>query len=570
MNHELYTTFQYSSIKECLVTFRQYETQLLVNLLQNLDKNICLFLDEELNYDLNQIMMGSKIFKKNQVTIWNSLNSHIEIKQNQLLSKIKSFLFIVKPTTENMENIVLHYYKYSKPQYKFVVCFIPHSTPQCKQILIDKGVYGKLIIKECPIYLFPIDGDLLSMEIDHHSHSLSFVAKALVDFHGFTANTKIHVKGPNSKIIQSMIHSLMSPETSAKNESNQIDTLILFDRSNDWIPLLTLPITYEALIYEMFDVKGGIFYIDTKAIYLNDHDDVFRNLRNLHYEDAKTVWHQMLKMTVIEKPHEESPINLVQDFVQNIKSFQTKKKQLGIHLKILEFIVEHHLGINSQFFIDQWKMERAILNESVKLNDIIDEHLVDDSYPINSILRLLCLYSVVNNGLSKKEYQLVLSKLYEFYSTQHNDIDQLIQKLNKLKILTTKNNNLIHSLKQSFSFAKEEIGELFSKKKSTSTIIDKLNSVQNIIKDFIPFSCHDIVKIISNVTNNFSELTSGQTSGQTFGQTSEENKIENIIVFFVGGVTFTEITVLRLFSKLCPNINLTIMTTRLVNSKSLF
>jgi CRISPR/Cas system CSM-associated protein Csm4 (group 5 of RAMP superfamily) len=166
----------------------------------------------------------------------------------------------------------------------------------------------------------------------------------------------------------------------------------------------------------------------------------------------------------------------------------------------------------------------------------------------------------VKKGLSKTNYNLVCSKLRVLYGNNIPKLEQLINELDDLGILT-KTKNLFRSLKRDFNILKNDVMDIFKKKKKVSKrelnalpTINKLNSIRSITKDFIPSSCRHITNIIIKIMENY----------------DLEDPQKNIMVLFIGGITMMEITVLRLFSKLCSSFNITIVTTNMMNSKSLF
>ena len=59
---------------------------------------------------------------------------------------------------------------------------------------------------------------------------------------------------------------LLGNESSGTTDVAEIDTLVLIDRTSDWVSPLVTPLTYEALIDELLTIATGVVYVTKFAL----------------------------------------------------------------------------------------------------------------------------------------------------------------------------------------------------------------------------------------------------------------------------------------------------------------
>ena len=79
-------------------------------------------------------------------------------------------IFIIRPRLSNID-IVADFVKREENsggsgiRTRFHIVFVPRESLLCKNTLIENGVFGSVTCHSLPVYLFPLDKDLLSMEL---------------------------------------------------------------------------------------------------------------------------------------------------------------------------------------------------------------------------------------------------------------------------------------------------------------------------------------------------------------------------------------------------------------------
>lgn len=174
----------------------------------------------------------------------------------------------------------------TKIGHEFSIFWVPRRTLVAEKILEDSGVLGDTSTAEFPLYFFPLEKDLLSMELEESFADLYLrkdptptflLARALMliqQKHGLFP--RITGKGDNAKrladLLARMRQELVAGEDS--NESNKlgltpsttIESLIVIDREVDYATPLLTQLTYEGLIDEVVGIQHNLAEVDSSIV----------------------------------------------------------------------------------------------------------------------------------------------------------------------------------------------------------------------------------------------------------------------------------------------------------------
>src|SRR5262249_12145863 len=147
------------------------------------------------------------------------------------------------------------------------IFWVPRRTLLSDQLLEEAGVLGDVNVSELPLSFFPLEEDVLSLELNESFHDLYLskditpnflMAKALMEVqqnHGLFP--RIIGKGDNAKRVADLLgrmrQELMAGGESSEavrlglTPSNTNDSLIIIDREVDFVTPLLTQLTYEGL-----------------------------------------------------------------------------------------------------------------------------------------------------------------------------------------------------------------------------------------------------------------------------------------------------------------------------------
>ena len=194
-------------------------------------------------------------------------------------SDFRTTIFLVRPRPVYME-IIANMIKDETGKMKsskskeiaekhYGVIFVPRRSRVCQEKLEKYGVLSHVILDELNLDFVPIDTDLLSMQsadyfrdlyLNQDTGTIVNLAHGLItlqQLYGIIPN--IFVKGDKAKqCYDAMIRMQREVPDNEKKVPTQIENLILIDRSVDLITPMMFPVTYEALLDEVFSKRNSL------------------------------------------------------------------------------------------------------------------------------------------------------------------------------------------------------------------------------------------------------------------------------------------------------------------------
>ncbi|EFX69866.1 hypothetical protein DAPPUDRAFT_113272 [Daphnia pulex] len=138
----------------------------IVSLLEKFSGTKAIFWDEQLTGPIGLVAEYSFLKKLDVVKMF-------QLKPGCLPSiSVKNILFITRPEVELMDCIADNLHSEESQGHsaskEYQLIFVSRRSAVCEQRLKDKGLYGTLTsIDELPVDFFPLDSDVISMELDN-------------------------------------------------------------------------------------------------------------------------------------------------------------------------------------------------------------------------------------------------------------------------------------------------------------------------------------------------------------------------------------------------------------------
>jgi lysine-specific histone demethylase 1 len=154
---------------------------------------------------------------------------------------------------------------------------VPRRTLVSDQLLEEAGILGDVTVSELPLSFFPLEKDVLSLELDDSFRDLYLnkdvtpnflMAKALMEIqqrHGLFP--RIIGKGDNAKRVADLLgrmrQELLAGEDASETNKTGLspsttnENVIIIDREVDFVTPLLTQLTYEGLVDEMFEIQNN-------------------------------------------------------------------------------------------------------------------------------------------------------------------------------------------------------------------------------------------------------------------------------------------------------------------------
>ncbi|KAH9768493.1 vacuolar protein-sorting-associated protein 33-like [Citrus sinensis] len=328
-----------------LKSIREQSQRDLVNILKNIRGKKCLVIDPKLSGSLSLIVPTSTLKEYG-----------IELRllsAEPVQTDCAKVVYFVGPQFISMRFISSHVHDDASKglQREYFLYFVPRRSVACEKILEEEKVHNLMTIGEYPLYMVPLDEDVLSFEldlapkewqVDGDASSLWHIAKAIhkLEF-TFGLIPNVRAKGKASVRVAEILNRMQTEEPVSLSDMNipEINTLVLIDREVDMVTPMCSQLTYEGLVDEFLRINNGSVELDASImgaqqqdgkkmkVPLNSSDKLFKEIRDLNFEVVVQVLRQ--KATSMKQDYTEVTTMRHINLAQHLSTFTSKPSFLG-------------------------------------------------------------------------------------------------------------------------------------------------------------------------------------------------------------------------------------------------
>jgi len=432
------------NLKVDITVFRDHVKQKFKQMITSIDsENIdskLLVVDRSI-YDVFRFL-----FTQNELGV-----SRIAFFNEELRTDLKHLIFLTPPVVANMNKLAV-IMKNNPNKYVHVV-FLPRRTFACKEALQMAKIYGAITaFYNFNFDLIPLDYDLLSLEISEASRLLYFeldtsplvaIAESLQRIqvvYGKIPN--LYCKGYTTKVILEILNNIEKEDKMKSEESGQseIDCLVMFDRNLDYVTPLLTQFTYSGALDEVWGIKQNNFINLEKKFFpvsttdapknqdIITHklkkDKVYLEIRDCHTTVVASILDS--KLGEIKSINDEIAAGNKQNSIKDMANKVQKERKIlekdfdkiATHVEVRKHLDEL---MEKPTSYKQVKTEQSIVNGDMKSQEVIDyiEAQIGKQAPLTKVLKLLCLHSLVENGLKTSVLDNLKKDIYLSYGFEH-------------------------------------------------------------------------------------------------------------------------------------------------------
>lgn len=587
----------------------------------NLDGSKAIIWDPELMGPFNVI--GDNSFLRQ-----NGVNQMFQIQSGCIQATMADhIIYVIRPThsvikkiTENIRNeesVILN----KEAKRKFHILFIPRGSLICERKLADLGILGDISsVIELPV-LYPLDNDLVSLElpssfyecyVEQDFSSLFNVSAAIMKMqvlYGFVPN--VCGLGKSARQVADLIHRMRLELGGPSPKIRQrFDSILLLDRSVDLITPLVTQRTYEGLIDELFGINHNSVKLPSdkffsmnespteqvqpnpggmKSFSLSSAEELFSELRDKNFKEIGPYLSQKSKMltNVKMETNQAKSVHELKQIVDKLPRFQVMKKSLSDHLAIGEMIKQI---TETESFLEKVDTESDFLNfiDTDQKHPVIED-MISKSEDLITVLRLICLQSQTNSGMKRQVVEFYKREIIQTYGFQHVISLHNLEKVGLLK--TSSSSSLLQTSNlKAYNVIRKTLRLTSDRTKREQTDIHHVyNGYAPITVRLAEFLIHPGWRAITEIFKYLPEPcfeedqninpTVGRRSSTVYSDTQES---KTVLIVYLGGITFAEISALRFLAKKKPrkytlanysipyfpflvNVNYVILTTKVIN-----
>ncbi|KAL7214910.1 hypothetical protein ACSBR1_027153 [Camellia fascicularis] len=552
-----------------LTSIRDKSQKELITILKNIRGKKCLVIDPKLGGSLSLIVQTS-LLKEHGVEL-----RHLT--PDPVLTECTKVVYLVRAQLDLMKFICSHVHNDASKglQREYFVYFVPRRAVACEKILEEEKVHHLMTIGEYPLYVIPLDEDVLSFEldlafkecaVDGDMSSLWHIAKAIhkLEF-SFGLIPNVRAKGKASVRVADILNRMQAEEPVNSSDMGvpEINTLILLDREVDMVTPMCSQLTYEGLLDEFLRVNNGAVELDSSImgaqqegkkikVPLNSSDKLFKEIRDLNFEVVVQVLRQKatsMKQDYTEMTTTSQTVSELKDFVKKLNSLPEMTRHINLAQHLSTFT-------SKPSFLGRLDMEHTMVEaQSYDICFEYIEEMIHKQEPLVNVLRLLILFSVTNAGLPKKNFDYLRRELLHSYGFEHMATLNNLEKAGLFRKQESKSNWL--TIKRALQLVVED------------TDTANPNDISYVFSGYAPLSIRlvqhavrsgwrpveEILKLLPgpHSESKRSGFASSSSLNHLPGAVPNMDKVGDgrrslVLVVFIGGVTCAEISALRFLS----------------------
>ena len=517
----------------------------------------------------------------------------IKLKSGILMAGCSVIVYIIPPKKECLEIINNHIEGNNKKtdenneeiknKIEYHVIFFPKINLECENYLKDSYNYACFNKHNLNMDIYPLDYEILSLELNQSFHelyainnynSIFLLNRAIIKYE--TVFGKIKYKYYLGSLGKKLKDLLEEEEKNANLDEEQ-STLacVLLDRSIDMItPLITNNI-YEALLDDNFNINLNEINVPIKmldsnsknntiqTIDLSKKDKFYTNIKDYGFNQIRSYLPSRLQeqnKILEESKKRTTDLVKIQEDLKNLTKVKEERTSLTNHINLADYIGKKERYPLSRFY---YTYEQGLLYGTVpeKFFDFIFDEIRKKSEEYD-ILKIICLYSIINSGYKNKIYDQLRKEFFLVYGFQELFLWRNLEKLGILK--AADNKSIYQTILKKLNLINEEQFESKEQK-----------DISYIYNGFCPIILKLLEKMLEKGWGNIKDILK-ELSGE-FEYPQDESEIistkgdkQFILLIFIGGITYGELAGVRYLNSKLRNKKFIIITTNMINSKKIF
>ncbi|KAM9422372.1 vacuolar protein sorting-associated protein 33B isoform 1-T2 [Salvelinus alpinus] len=583
----------------------------LIYLLEQLPGRKDLFIEADLMSPLDRIA--------NVITLkQHDVDKLYKVEYKPIVSTSDQLCFLIRPRIKTVKWIcdVVNTDKAFGRFRRYKIIFSPQKFYACENLLEEQGIFGDVTTDEWSFYLLPLDDDIISLELPEFFRD-NFLEgdQRWVRTAGSALHLLHSVYGPFSKVYGIGRCSKMAYESwreqveegEQRARQAEIGNVFLIDRDVDLVTPLCSQVVYEGLVDDIFRIKCGCveFGPDVTSsdksikVMLNSQDKVFNEIRNEHFSQVFGFLSQKARnlQTAYDK-RSGMDIKQMKTFVsEELKGLKQEHRLLSLHIGASESMMKKK---TKQDFQELLKTEHSLLEgfEIRECISYIEEHINRQVSMVES-MRLLCLLSLTENGLLPKDYRSLKAQFLQSYGIEHLLTFSNLKQLGLLveqqpgETLTVMESRVGKLVNDKTAGKLTDAFSSLAKKSNFRALGRRLNLVPKSDEEYdlrvprdmayifsgayIPLSCKLIEQVLERDgwtgLEEVTRMLNGHEFAVTAGSNGSDARVKTdsqriILVMFLGGCTFSEISALRFLGRE-KGLKFIVVTTAITNSARL-
>lgn len=480
------------------------------------------------------------------------------------------------------------------PSYHIIL--LPQKLMSIANLFEEEGIIGHVTLYGFQWELIHFDSSILSLQLhsfyrktflDQDQLFLPSVARSIWGLHMLYGKPPMtFLQGKYSTLVDSQVDVLYEVYGKPEKELSEIACFLIVDRDIDYPSVLLTPGTYTSLLDEVFGIKSGVLDYSletdknqTKRL-LSSAEEIYGQIKHKHFSDVFGFLSKIAKSLQEFKPTANMNLtDLRRNITQELPNAIALKGSLAYHISACEGIIGK---MGPRFEGTQSAEQRMLEGRGRKENiSYIEDCIVMKMGGKCSPLRLLCLQSITQNGLNADEIHSLKVQYLQAYSYKHVTS---FHNLDKLGLLTQQStflsseaaagaiaNKVVQAVslpsRRSTFYSLAQKMKLFPTAKDAYDLKNPKDLSYVFNGAYIPLVCQIVHMLIKREVMP-EEVAKMVPNAKVKMEKPSDISPRTFLVYFVGGVTYSEIAAFYLLEKLTGS-QILVAGTSIINGNTL-
>ena len=474
---------------------------------------------------------------------------------------------------------------------EFHIIFIPKIVNECSKFLKESNYNDFYHIYNLNMDIFPLDYDLMSLEndsafydlyIEENLNIISVLVRAIVKYENIFGKIKYkYYLGNLAKKLNDLLlkEEEISPSIDKANDPGTFSCFI-FDRESDMITPLCSTFVYEGLLDEFFGISLNSMKVhidilgkkpndkiksDEIRLDLSKNDKFYTRIKDYNYNKIKFFLNNKLKehnKLLEESKVKSTSLSQIQENILKIKLLKEERPSLVNQINLIDYITKLKKLPKEQLFL--FYEQTLLLGES---SSTIFESIEDEMAQkgdLYKIIRILCIYSLINGGIKNKIFDQLRRDILNIYGFQEIFFLNNLEKMKMLKSYDS-SNLFYYDINKRLKLIDDSVD------------LNNPNDAAYSFSGYCPILVRLIEKAISKGWNSIKDVLKKLSTD--FEYPNDELEILNnndnkekkyILLVFIGGITYGELASIRYLNNKLNDKKFIVLTTGMINSKKIF
>ena len=377
--------------------------------------------------------------------------------------------------------------------------------------------------------------------------------------------------------------------------------LVLFDRNIDIVQALHHTSTYQALTDDLFETKlNRVKIVDSETgavsnVSLDGRIDkfwdvqcgeLFPNVVEAAEQERKRLigLEQEIKRKAQDSQSDMGGTSNLHDAVSNLEKYEEDKKRINSHYKVLEAIMEKVADRNIPSFFET--EQQIAMSDTIQTDAIVKMLSAEGKGSVSDKLRLFIIWYLCTDDIADGDFanaKYTLQRSFEGGNAAGNSLQGL--SMNNICEAIARMKLVCKPYEKSASKLSNDTQQDSQLASAAAWATSMLKEGTKLVKKWIPRSNVDtkITRICSEIMKNTGDNTAlgkegikdmvhfdpmMKASKLARNPLNSENEVEDLLVFLIGGATYTEYHNLKAHARnMSPPRNVIFGSTEIVNGE---